>query len=110
MEQVHIESFRDLMGGHKSGKIICAVHNQVVRTLTVEGDDVKIVCGDGSQITVKLDTAITYQAWFMDRGSLLFDNDKKICTELDCIVFDDEPEKRFRIVPFRGQQETAFSA
>lgn len=102
-----VANFRDLMAGYKTAEITCLYQRCVVRRLTVEGDELKIDACDGNgPVTVKLDAAITYQPWVMDRGSLLFDAADcvalpmaaaalgptaklKICGEEDTIVFPD---------------------
>jgi len=92
-----VRNFADLMAGHKTAEILCAVKLAVVRRLKVSGNMVRIDACDGPMIQVPLDTPISYEPWFMDRGSLLFDCQEvpsaKICTEADLIRFPDGSEE-----------------
>lgn len=93
---MQVSSFSDLMDGHESAEIVCAIKGQVVRRLKVVGDDVLIDPMEGPEISIPLSTPIYYEAWVMDRGSLLFQLPEgipgKICTELDLIRFEDHDE------------------
>lgn len=64
--------------------------------------------GQPIELTVPLDTKITYDPWFMDRGSMNFDTDKKICTEYDVLV--DELGEQRSIIPFDEDKEAAMKA
>lgn len=68
-------------------EIINPFNRAVVRTITrMDNDKVHIRAGDGVEITVNGATEVRYEAWDLDRGSLIFDHDGtrlKLCTELD---------------------------
>ena len=90
---MRVQSFADLMNGHKSAEILNLLNNEVVRRLIVVGDNVEI---DALSIKIKvpLNTTISYEPWMMDRGNMLFEckeikGGAKICTELDIIQFPD---------------------
>jgi hypothetical protein len=92
----------DILKGHTAAEILCAYTHAVVRRLVVNVDVgiVDMDAGEGHQVGIPLDTEITYEPWFMDRGSLLFANPIfgaqpavwKLCTEHDVIRFDDGTE------------------
>ena len=92
-----VASFADLMKGHQSAEILNLLDGNVVRRLSVQGSDV-LVDALTDKVTVPLTTEIRYDAWFMDRGSMLFAcpgfPEAKICTELDIIRFPDGTEER----------------
>jgi hypothetical protein len=86
-------TFETLMGGHKAAEIRCPYKGVVVRRLAVEGDMIE-VDAITVKVSVPLASEITYEAWVLDRGSLLFSapgfgDQAKLCTEFDEIVFDD---------------------
>ncbi len=92
-----VRTFADLMGKHQTAEIFCGVRGELVRRLKVEGDRVVIDAMQPPIVSVPLRAQITYQPWFMDRGSLLFTckelNGKgKICTEGDTIRYPDGTE------------------
>lgn len=85
---------RDLMAGHTGAEIRCAHTGKVVRRLAVVEDTLDIDAM-GEQLGIPLDTQLTYEPWFMDRGSILFTFNGqacKFCTEFDKIVFEDGTE------------------
>lgn len=92
------KTLRDIMAGHQTAEILNLFNGQVVRRLTVKGDVVGI---DFLTETVDfpLDTAVLYQPWTMDRGSMLIecsltpDGYAKLCTELDPIRFPDGTQR-----------------
>lgn len=88
-------TFRDFMKGHTSCEIRCLYRGDVVRRLTVNGDTLHLDA-ISEAIDLPLTTAIVYEAWTFDRGSLLFALPGapllKLCTEFDRIVFDDGTE------------------
>lgn len=91
-----ISNFKDLMAGYKSAEIICIVKKEVVRELTVNGDTVHIESGP-DKVDVPIDTPVTYEAWTLDRGNMLFSlsdsaESLKLCTEVDKIRFPDGTE------------------
>ncbi len=92
---IYVKSFADLMNGEKHATITCLIKNQVVRELTVDGENVTINPGTGYPLlTIPLSTPILYEPWSMDRGSLVFEHPDflphaKICTEGDLLTFDD---------------------
>lgn len=89
-------NFKNLMGSNRHANIVCLYKGTVVRRLSVVGDSIEI---DAITETVKvpLDTEITYEPWFMDRGSLLFALPSgrvgKLCTEGDMVYFGDGTER-----------------
>lgn len=85
-------TIRNLMNGHTSAEIICLFRQVVVRRLTCVDDDV-IVDALTDKVTVPLDTQLVYEPWFIDRGSILFNGDMKLCTEGDLIRFPDGSEQ-----------------
>ncbi len=88
MKQLRVGSFRDLMNGELSGTIQCGMRGVVVRRLKLSDDGLSVEIDAMTQkVWVPLDTPIIYERWFMDRGSLLFNESYKICTELDTITF-----------------------
>ena len=92
-----VRTFADLMAGHETAEILCAVHGEVVRRLRVAGGHVEVTPLEGPSITVPSWTPITYEPWFMDRGSMLFQAEggqAKICTEGDLVRFPDGVEDR----------------
>ena len=96
--------FSDLMRGNLTAEILCYRKGTVVRRLTVNGDTVTV--NALTQTTdVPLTTPITYEPWWMDRGSMLFllpatssivrgesTPFGKLCTEGDSIRFPDGQE------------------
>lgn len=94
MKNLITTSFKDLMNGHPSAQIHCAMTGTLVRTLTKMVEQgipmVHIVAGDGTELMVDMETPIHYEPWCFDRGSLDFNyqgQSLKICTELDTITF-----------------------
>ena len=90
MQALTVQSFRDLMQ-HGDCTIACLYSGQVVRTLTVEGENCHLVAGDGTELDIPLDTPIAYEPWCMDRGSMIFTLDGrqlKVCTEADILTAD----------------------
>lgn len=90
---IYPTTFRSLMAGHATANIHNLFNGEVVRKLTRIGDNVEIDAMT-EKVTVPLNTDITYQPWFMDRGSLLFEcagykGGAKICTEYDVIEYPD---------------------
>jgi hypothetical protein len=86
-KELRVATFRDLMNGQPTAEIVNLMDNKVVRVLTVNGDEVKIRPGVGDDVIVPMDMAIIYEPWALDRGSLLFGQGLKICTEMDLIRF-----------------------
>lgn len=99
MRTLKVSSFEDLMQGHDQARIKCLMSGVVVRTLTlidlIEAGLTKVVKIEfpgglpNAEHIVPLDTKIVYEPWAMDRGSLLFGDNKqfKICTEGDIVHF-----------------------
>ena len=96
-------TIRDFMKGHHALNIVCPIKGKVVRELDVMGENVRINANPGAgkerqEIYVPLDTELTYEAWCMDRGSILFSCPEfpraKLCTEWDIVRFDDNSEAR----------------
>jgi hypothetical protein len=81
-------TFSDLMRGHLTAEILCYRRGTIVRRLTVKGDTVNMDAITES-IDIPLTTPIAYEPWFMDRGSMLFNGNLKLCTEGDTIRFPD---------------------
>ena len=97
-------TLRAFMQGHLGAEIRCACRGDVVRKLVVNIDSniVDIDFGDGEVHGLDLDLELCYEAWLMDRGSVMFkipphilqsgmspDGCGKICTEFDIVCFDD---------------------
>ena len=82
------KTIRDLLGGAARAEIINLLGGNVVRILTVMGDQVEIDA-ISQKVVVPLDTEITFKPWFMDRGNLLFScpgvGQAKFCTEADIL-------------------------
>ena len=89
------------MNGHHEAEIRNLLKPEhVVRKLRVKGNNVELDCcdGNGFNLTIPINTEITYEPWFMDRGSMLFRANNlpplcygtaKICTEADIVQFPD---------------------
>jgi hypothetical protein len=97
---ISVGSFRDLMNNNSHAEIRCQRYGVVVRRLSVMEDMVHIdpMVGPATigRLIIKthLDTPITYEPWFLDRGNLCFSHPDfpggaKICTELDTIQYGD---------------------
>ena len=86
-----IASFADVMAGQEYVEVVCAIKGEVMRKLTLKDDMVHLEAGPDA-IDVPLDTPVSYKPWFMDRGSLLFNGNLKLCTELDKIRYLDGTE------------------
>lgn len=85
-----INTFGDFFAPWPAGpvEIVNPLRNNVVRTLTQVGDSCHIKCADGTELTVPINTAVIYEPWSDDRGSLLFErggHKLKICTEFDML-------------------------
>jgi hypothetical protein len=97
-----VGTFEDLMHGYAYAEIYSrGFGHALVRRLSVAAGKVQIDALIPPIISVSLNTEITYEPWFMDRGSLLFEHPElpkggKICTELDEIRFPDG--KRYEIL------------
>lgn len=93
-------TFRDLMGKHKSAEIRCLYTGNLVRRLTLDGDKVIIDALQPPILSVPLDAIIVYSPWVMDRGNMLFRHDEmpgqdlKICGEDDRITYEDGSQDR----------------
>lgn len=66
-----VSTFAELLRGKNAAEIVCAYTNEVVRRLVLV-DGVIDIDAMGDTVSVTIDTAITYEPWFMDRGSLVF--------------------------------------
>ena len=91
---IKVSNFGDLMQGYSYAEIINLLHGNVVRKLSVVGNQVQVDALEPPILILPLNTPIIYEPWFMDRGSLLFNSPElpgrgKICTELDIIRFPD---------------------
>ena len=86
-------TLRDLLGKSLSAQISCAMTGNVVRNLTLSGPYVDLRTADGSRVLIPADAQLVYEAWFMDRGSVLVQSCDhgviKLCTELDPVKLDD---------------------
>jgi len=94
-----VKNFRDLMV-HGACTIQCLYSGETVRTLTPRGDDdCLLVAGDGTAITIPLDTEITFEPWVFDRGNLIFslpaEGTLKICGESDWLTAGEETYQIF---------------
>ena len=85
------------MNGRPSAEIINVMHGNVARTLTATPDEVTVMTPLNEKVVVPMDMPIRYEAWCLDRGSLLFGDEFKIATEMDVIRFDNGEE--FTIMP-----------
>lgn len=91
-------TFRSLLNGNHRAEIVCPFKKKVVRKLATFFNDMVAIDGlEGPVALVSLDTPISYEPWFMDRGSLLFNDPKlgtlKLCTESDLIRYPDGSEE-----------------
>lgn len=75
----------DILNGYFHAKIRCAVTNRVVRELTVVANGVFVQPETGDPVVIPLDTEVRYEPWFLDRGSILFGEKFKLCTEYDIV-------------------------
>lgn len=96
MKSIRVKTFRDLMGGATGAFIVNPLQGNVVRRLTVVGDQVEVDAG-GQSVWVPLDTEIRFEAWVLDRGNMLFTGGEKypnakLCTEADVIRRSDGTE------------------
>ena len=86
-------TLRDLLGNSLSAQISCGMTGNVVRNLTLSGPFVYLRTADGSLALIPADAQLVYEAWFMDRGSVLVQSCDhgviKLCTELDSVKLDD---------------------
>lgn len=97
-------TIRQFMQGADSLDILCAVRGEIVRRLTrVERNGEVFVRIDAfSQVVaIPADTKLSYQAWVLDRGSILFplpggNGEGKLCTEFDILRFPDGREDQAR--------------
>lgn len=86
-------NLRELLGSATSAEVLCAYKGTVMRQLAVLGGDAVDIHAGADVVGVTLDTELTFQAWTMDRGSILFTDCQgrqlKLCTELDPIRLGD---------------------
>jgi len=86
-------TLRDLLAKSVSAQISCAFTGQVVRHLTLAGPIVDLRAADGTRVLISADEPLVYEAWFMDRGSVLVKSEShgviKLCTEFDLVKLDD---------------------
>jgi len=95
MANILADSLARLMDGHTAAVLKCYYTGEIVRRLTVDGDEL-IIDAITETVRAPLDTEITYKPWLMDRGDLLFDLDGrkcKICGEADFICYGDPESK-----------------
>lgn len=89
-------TLRTLMNERLGATIHCAMTGAKVRTLAINGDYCDLRAGDGTEVAIHIDTPLTYEQWFMDRGSVLVkscdDGVIKLCTECDLLRYDDGTE------------------
>lgn len=87
-------TLRELLCGLPSAHIHCVVTGAVVRTLVADGDYCDLRAGDGSEVAIRLDEPLTFEPWFMDRGSILVKSCDagviKLCTEGDLLHLEDD--------------------
>lgn len=87
-----ITSIRDLFTGHDGAEIRCLYTGNLVRKLALTGDvlDLDAIT---DQCAVSASAELRYEAWFMDRGSIVVPSldhgGVKLCTEGDFICFED---------------------
>lgn len=86
-------TLRELLNERSGAQISCAATGRVVRDLALVGDYVDLRTADGSTVAILADETLVYEAWFMDRGSVLVkscdDGVIKLCTELDLVTLED---------------------
>ncbi len=93
------KTLADLMNGHKSAEIICAVRGNVVRRLIVCDATLEIDASGPwgrEEFAAPLDAAISLRPWFMDRGDVVLKADGqtiKLCVEYDLIRYEDGTTK-----------------
>jgi hypothetical protein len=91
-----IMTLRQLLNERLGASIHCLVTGNQVRTLALSGDYVDLRSGDGNEVAILADEPLVYEAWCMDRGSILVkscdDGMIKLCTEGDRIVLEDGVE------------------
>ena len=96
---MRVASFKDVMGGYDSAEVLCLYKGDVVRTLTAKDGMVHMACPNGDSIDVSEDTPVVYEPWMLDRGSLVFNGNLKLCTEGDHVRYPDGNEDC--VVPMR---------
>ena len=86
-------TLRELLNERFGAQISCAATGRVVRNLALVGDYVDLRTADGSTVAILADETLIYEAWFMDRGSVLVkscdDGVVKLCTEFDLVTLED---------------------
>jgi hypothetical protein len=89
-------TLRQLLNARLGATIHCLVRGTKVRTLALHGDYVDLRAGDGTEVAIHADELLAYEAWIMDRGSVLVKSCDagtiKLCTEGDRIILDDGTE------------------
>lgn len=89
-------TLRQLLNERLGAAIFCRIRGDQVRTLVLSGDYVDLRAADGNEVAICADEPLVYEAWFMDRGSVLVkscdDGMIKLCTEGDRIVLEDGTE------------------
>lgn len=97
MPELTVTDFRSVMNGQPTAEILSLLNGEVVRRLTVVGDQLEMDAIT-DKIMVGLNDPLTFEPWFMDRGSILFDTTAtpdgkaKLCTQYDTIRFPDGSE------------------
>lgn len=87
MKTIQVDNFQELMANGNC-EIVCPIKDEVVRTLTVKDGVIHLIAGDGTELDINLNTPITYEPWFFDRCSMLFEHEGttlKLCTERDTL-------------------------
>lgn len=90
------KTLAELMNGHESAEIICAVRGSVVRRLVVCDGTLEIDASGPwgrEEFAAPLEAEISLRPWFMDRGDVVLTADSgqmiKLCTEYDLIRYED---------------------
>lgn len=93
---VRVRTLEDVMGGHDRAEIVCLLKGTVVRRLKRTPAGIEIDPGEGEPVTLPANAPVRYEAWFMDRGSLLIDipgfGEGKLCTEEDRVTYPPDAE------------------
>lgn len=89
-------TLRQLLNERLGATIHCLISKTQVRALALHGDYVDLRTADGTEVAIHADETLVYEAWFMDRGSILVKSCDagviKLCTEGDRVLLEDGTE------------------
>lgn len=91
MTSVKVAKMSDVLGNHNYVEILCPMKGTIARKLTRNGDSIHLDALTEA-IDIPAETPLAYEAWFMDRGSILFNGNLKLCTEMDIASYPDGSE------------------